>query len=89
MMMRMRARTLATVEPTCRIAPHFTFMQFTNVNKPGARGAEEHSCYRQGPPLGREHTGMIKSRDLDVKSHSTHNPWWIESEHRKLHFFFI
>lgn len=34
MMMTIRARTLATVETTCRIAPHFTFIQFTYVSRP-------------------------------------------------------
>lgn len=33
MMITMRASTFATVEMTCRMAPHFTFMQFTKVNR--------------------------------------------------------
>ena len=33
-MMMMRARTFATVETTCRMAPHLTFMQFTKVRTP-------------------------------------------------------
>ena len=34
MIITIRARTLATVETTWRIAPHFTFIQFTKVSKP-------------------------------------------------------
>lgn len=41
MMMTMRARTLATVEMTWRIAPHFTFMQFTAVSKPNGQGRKK------------------------------------------------
>lgn len=35
MMITMRARTLATVLTTWRMAPHLTFMEFTKVSRPG------------------------------------------------------
>lgn len=44
-MMTMRARTLATVETTWRIAPHFTFIQFTKVSRPEKQ--EEDSSEQQ------------------------------------------
>lgn len=40
MIIRIRARTLATVEMTCRIAPHFTFIQFTYVSRPAKEKAQ-------------------------------------------------
>lgn len=41
MMMTMRARTLATVETTWRMAPHFTFIQFTHVRRPRRRRRDQ------------------------------------------------
>ena len=38
MMMTMRASTLAKVEMTWRMAPHFTFIQLMNVRRPGDEG---------------------------------------------------
>lgn len=47
MMMTIRARTLATVETTWRIAPHFTFIQFTKVSRPDQEKQEEDSSEQQ------------------------------------------
>lgn len=40
MMITMRASTFATVEMTCRMAPHFTFIQFTKVSRAAERERE-------------------------------------------------
>lgn len=50
MMIMMRASTFAKVEMTCRMAPHFTFIQFTKVSRAAkTEGKNQQNVNYQSP----------------------------------------